>query len=262
VSAQGQETPSGTEQALNGKDTQGYLLLHGLIIPLPKEKETVIGRDNDKCDVVLVNERISKAHSIITYYNGRYFIEDAGSLNGTFVNGQRITKKTPLVAGDKIRLRPYEILFAGADHPQVANSNQPVLLSNASKHAGHFSGKLKVVPLTDLIQLLNSTQQSGVLTIQDARGQRGKLIFVDGEIAAATYGSKMAEEAVYGVLAVKSGKFDFLPCTPPPVPSPITKKTMSLLLEGCRLIDEDMPGVTETIPVKGQKTRKLPRLEL
>lgn len=250
------ETPVGRE------DEQGYLLLLGLVIPLPKEKVTTLGRDNDTCDVALVDEHVSKVHSSIRFHNGRYFIEDAGSMNGTFVNGMRITRATALVVSDRIRIRPYTLLFVGHDHPQVVKPSQRVLISDAARHAGHFSGQLAVVPITDLIQLLNATRQSGILTVQDNDNRRAKIVFIDGDIVAATYGSNMGEEAVYAVMASKQGSFDFMPGTPPTPPSPIRKKTLSMLLEGCRLIDEKPLDASQTHPAADQKTRQLPRLQL
>ena len=255
---------SGNGKEAASGEAQGFLLLGKLVIPLEKDKDVVLGRDNDACDLVLLNERISKRHSVITHENGRYFIEDGGSTNGTFVNRKRIAQRTPMVIGDKILVRPYELEFAGANHPLVAKSSQPALMSDASKHAGHFSGQLAVVPLTDVVQLLNGTRKSGILTIQDSENRRAKLVFSEGEILAATYSGTFAEEAVYKALAIKSGTFDFLPGQPPSALSPIQKKTISLLLEGCRLIDENStpePQIPPS-PSGALKTRQLPRLEI
>lgn len=248
-------TPGAEPEAL-----QGYLLLLGLVIPLPKDKPTILGRDNDACDVALVDEHVSKRHARIGFSAGRYFIEDLGSMNGTFVNGVRISQQTPLVVNDRIRIRPYTMLFVGPDHPQVVKPTQRVLISDAQRHAGHFSGLLKVVPVTDLIQLLNASRQSGILTLVDDKNQRAKLIFIQGEIVAATYGGKLGEDAVYEALALKDGRFDFMPGQPPTPPSPLRKKTLSMLLEACRLVDELADQAAATRPGADQKTRQLPRL--
>lgn len=247
-------TPPGDDE------TQGYLLLRGLVIPLSRDKDTILGRDDNACDVLLVDERVSKQHAAVSFQTGRYFITDLNSLNGTYVNGRRIKDKTALVSGDRLRVRPYEMVFAGHDHPQVSRSLQRDLLTDVSKRTGHFSGLLKVVPVTDLVQLLNSTRQSGILTIQDEQNTRAKVIFAEGEIVAATYGSKMAEDAAYAVLGVRDGRFDFMPGPPPETPSPIRKKTLSLLLEGCRRIDEGVTETRHTLPGDSQKTRHIQRL--
>ncbi len=121
-----------------------------------------------------------------------------------------------------------------------------------------------MVPLTDVVQLLNSTRQSGILTIQDIENRRAKLVFSEGEILAATYGGEFAEQAVYKALAIREGSFDFLPGQPPSSLSPIQKKTISLLLEGCRLVDEDA-ATDSNVPSPSSnalKTRQLPRLQI
>lgn len=61
-------------------------------IPL-SEKEIVLGRAND-CDVVLLAEEVSRHHAKIFYRDGKYVIQDLRSLNGTYVNRQRVVEHT------------------------------------------------------------------------------------------------------------------------------------------------------------------------
>ena len=65
-----------------------------------------VGRDDD-CDIVVDSPEISRLHAQLQVSpNGRLEITDQGSLNGTFVNGRRITAE-PLRRGDKVRLGPH-----------------------------------------------------------------------------------------------------------------------------------------------------------
>lgn len=50
------------------------------------------------------DENISRRHAAIIYRDGIYWLEDAGSTNGTFVNGQRIFSPHALRDGDRIQL--------------------------------------------------------------------------------------------------------------------------------------------------------------
>ncbi|MFW6096895.1 MAG: FHA domain-containing protein [Chloroflexota bacterium] len=67
------------------------------------EQETVIGRD-ERADLVFNSSAVSRRHARIILRNGQYAIQDLGSSNGTFVNGQRIEQSTVLKDGDEIGL--------------------------------------------------------------------------------------------------------------------------------------------------------------
>lgn len=56
-----------------------------------EDKEIVLGRSND-CDVILSTEEISRHHAKIFIRDGMYIITDLKSLNGTYVNRQRIVE--------------------------------------------------------------------------------------------------------------------------------------------------------------------------
>lgn len=64
---------------------------------------TVIGRD-ESADLVIPSSSVSRRHAHIVQQDATFYIEDLGSSNGTFVNGQRITARTPLQDGDDIGL--------------------------------------------------------------------------------------------------------------------------------------------------------------
>jgi sigma-B regulation protein RsbU (phosphoserine phosphatase) len=62
---------------------------------------SVMGRSPD-CEVVLDVAAVSRRHAVVTKENDQFFIEDMGSRNGTFVNGQRVVDRTPLRNGDQV----------------------------------------------------------------------------------------------------------------------------------------------------------------
>ncbi len=62
----------------------------------------VIGR-LDECDIAIDDPRISKRHcEIIFDKDDKFYIEDIGSKNFTFLNGKKIKKKFHLIYGDRI----------------------------------------------------------------------------------------------------------------------------------------------------------------
>ena len=67
------------------------------------QSDLVIGRD-DACDYVLPDtmEGASRQHARIFIQAGQIYIEDLGSANGTFLNGQPVTR-SPLKPADSVR---------------------------------------------------------------------------------------------------------------------------------------------------------------
>ncbi|MBK9122526.1 MAG: FHA domain-containing protein [Chloroflexi bacterium] len=68
------------------------------------KSEVVIGRE-DTCDIVLNERQISREHVRIFESDGRYFIEDKGSRNGTWINGKKLENATQeLYDNDEIHI--------------------------------------------------------------------------------------------------------------------------------------------------------------
>lgn len=61
----------------------------------------VIGRGDD-CHVIIDDRQASRHHARITQTQDGYVLEDLGSKNGTFLNGQSLTVPTVLKDGDEI----------------------------------------------------------------------------------------------------------------------------------------------------------------
>jgi ABC transport system ATP-binding/permease protein len=80
-------------------------------VDLNKDRIT-IGRD-PSCDVSIHHPTVSKKHAEIVKQDGKVFIADLGSTNGTFVNGIKI-KRHQLQELDRIVVGPSELHFTGA----------------------------------------------------------------------------------------------------------------------------------------------------
>src|SRR3954451_22193507 len=69
------------------------------------EQELVIGRSTPGLGSLGGDSEISRVHARIYHdASGQLIVEDLGSTNGTFVNGNRIAAATPLRAGDQVRV--------------------------------------------------------------------------------------------------------------------------------------------------------------
>lgn len=79
-------------------------------IPLNKEHVT-IGRKPDN-DIHIDNLAVSSHHAVVHTLFNQSFLEDLNSTNGTFVNGQRITKQA-IKEGDVLLIGKHELTFVG-----------------------------------------------------------------------------------------------------------------------------------------------------
>ena len=99
--------PKPAKQGRPGRGTPGNLAilegpLAGQTIPLGAEP-LVVGRAPDNA-VVLQDDYVSSRHARFFAQDGRWYVEDLGSTNGTQVGGNRIANQVPLHVGTTVRL--------------------------------------------------------------------------------------------------------------------------------------------------------------
>ncbi|MBS0266448.1 MAG: PAS domain S-box protein, partial [Planctomycetes bacterium] len=61
----------------------------------------VIGR-HPECRIRMYDDAVSRRHAQILYHDGRFILEDLGSRNGTYLNGNRISMPVPLSHQDRV----------------------------------------------------------------------------------------------------------------------------------------------------------------
>ena len=76
---------------------------------VPQGERTTIGRSPD-CDVFLDDVTVSRKHAVLVRKDDGFFIEDQGSLNGTFVNRKRV-ESAQLEDGDELQVGKYRLTY-------------------------------------------------------------------------------------------------------------------------------------------------------
>jgi tetratricopeptide (TPR) repeat protein len=136
------------------------------------------------------------------------------------------------------RLNP--LLSSAKRNPTPATvgpaENQPGPVSKGNEDTVSLCGDLSEIGLLDVIQILDNAQKSGKLMIK-SEGNPGTIFFNSGRIVNATYQDKVGEPAMYALVAVKGGSFDYKPSSVA-FDVVINNSNTNLLLEGLRLLDE------------------------
>ncbi len=80
--------------------------------PLDKHVVT-IGR-HPRSDIVLDDVTVSRRHAEVRFIEGVYTVVDVGSLNGTYLNRERV-EEARMVSGDEVQIGKFKLVFLTAD---------------------------------------------------------------------------------------------------------------------------------------------------
>ena len=88
----------------------------GQEIAIPSGSRLTIGRMKDN-DLPIADEKISRHHALIENQAGVVMVSDLGSINGTLVNGQKISASTPVKNGDLIQVVDCTLVLKAGKNP-------------------------------------------------------------------------------------------------------------------------------------------------
>ena len=80
-----------------------------------------IGRNHD-CSLHLTDENASQQHARVYLENNAVLIEDLNSLNGTYVNGERIEEPVELLSGDEVIIGTTKLFFIVSEENQSVSA--------------------------------------------------------------------------------------------------------------------------------------------
>jgi sulfur carrier protein ThiS len=224
--------------------------------PIEENRPIVVGRSSD-LDMVLVEEMVSRKHARIELKDGKIHIEDLGSTNGTFVNGERIVKGW-LKEGDRVLIGSNILKVisttdesgqpntrrAPAGSAPAAKPSPPRRTTEGGGGESRMRGSLEEIPLPDLLQLFGTSRKSGVLVVETDT-HVGRIFLDQGLIHHVTVELSGGKEvaiaplkAFYRMLTWDRGSFELEPPSTKKFESPLNASVQEVLMEGFRQRDE------------------------
>ena len=236
-------TPSGSKnyalKFISGKYQGGEF-------PLKADKQIVIGRSSE-LDMVLVEDMVSRKHAKIMIASGNITIEDLGSTNGTFVNGEKV-KQARLKEGDRILIGTsiLKLIQQGADSANVDENVVKQKLEEAaaaqaarSTKTSSMTGKIEEIPLPDLLQLFHTSKKNGVLVITGER--EGKIYLRQGRVYYAVIDENHnlgPQKSFNRIITWEVGDFELRPADNQEFMVELDSSTEALLMDALRQLDE------------------------
>ena len=88
------------------------------LLTLPAPRATI--GSSEAADIVVADSSVSRVHALLEWLGGSWFVQDLGSRNGTFVNGERVQVRRVLRASDEVRLGRARLVMRGVGSPAGA----------------------------------------------------------------------------------------------------------------------------------------------
>ena len=233
------------------------LKISGEHLQLEPKRTYVLGRDSG-CDIAVEDMICSRRHARLTVGTVRQsvFIDDLGSRNGTYVNEERISDRTPLDNYSGIRIGATVFLFCvddieREDHASLDTATVAVealtlgqeigdevvrVLKTEGRTATNFAGHLDSFSVIEVLQLLIQTAQSGTLHVA-LEGGRGTIEVRYGEVCAATCQDLEGFPALLMIASQKRGMFWLVQQTTP-CRITIKEPASRILFDLCHALDE------------------------
>lgn len=213
--------------------------------PLKTDKQIVIGRSSE-LDMVLVEDMVSRKHAKIVVSGGKITIEDLGSTNGTFVNGEKI-KQARLKEGDRILIGTsiLKLVLQGADAEDLDETAVKAKLEQAAAQAAKatktssMTGKIEEIPLPDLLQLFHTSKKNGVLVIKG--DSEGKIYLRQGRVYYAVIDENHElgpQKSFNRIVTWEAGDFELRQADSQEFMVELDSSTEALLMDALRLLDE------------------------
>ena len=213
--------------------------------PVAGDRDIIVGRSSD-LDMVLVEDMVSRQHARLGLQPDGLWIEDLGSTNGTFVNGEKI-KRARLQAGDRLLIGTsiLKVMVGDGAHLESITSNargalEHVAAQRRTNQTRTMSGAIEEVPLPDLLQLFGTSKKNGVLVVR-TEDDVGRIFMRRGNIYFAQINDVedlASMKCLFRMLTWQKGLFDLDAPDDRSFANEIDVTVQEVLMEGLRQLDE------------------------
>jgi len=175
--------------------------------PLPPGSELVLGR-SEGCDVTIADGSVSRLHARLVADAEGIYVEDLGSANGTFVDGERTRGRVRLSHGQQVRAAQLEEICTRYPPERrksailaalyLAQRQQGYLTRNAMRHVADVIG-CTAADVEDVVSFYTMfyTKPVGRFVLQVCR-----------TLSCALNGAERVTEAISSKLGIATGQTD------------------------------------------------------
>lgn len=143
-----------------GRDPKTYEL---------KGASCTVGREAS-CDIHIDNVAVSKKHCEISNREGKFFVKDLGSSNGTYVGTEKVTEKQ-LKDGDEIILGSYSLKYENKAEREAGGGDMPVPADGGDMMTLQLSPEMMRKKLEELKQEKEKAASDKVMTAKEYGAQ-------------------------------------------------------------------------------------------
>ena len=112
---------------------------------IPVTGSATIGREPE-CDLQVLDSEVSRLHAKVTIRDGRAWIDDLHTVNGTYVNGERILEPYTLAPGDRIQIGEATIQLTARVFEGLLEPRPTLQLTTVRRALAHQLSSVRQAP--------------------------------------------------------------------------------------------------------------------
>jgi hypothetical protein len=216
--------------------------------------DIIVGRSGD-ADLILVESMVSRQHARFSLRDAELSVEDMGSTNGTFVNGEKIRRRR-LLEGDRVLIGTsiVKVMFSRA--PLGTRPPMPERAAiDEDRTASRYrvSGDLDEVSVAELLEMFSSPDREAVIEIAGPDGSASVTVSYGRvqDCVLHEHPDAPPAKAVLRVLGYNRGSFSVRPYEPPEEPR-LDLPVPELLVDGLFKLDE-LEVLRQQLPGRGMR---------